>query len=550
MFKALYRKYRPTTFNDVVGQHHAVTVLQKAIEKNKIAHAYIFYGPRGTGKTSIAKIFASEVNNQEYKNDSVDIIEIDAASNNGVDEIREIKEAIKFAPTESKYKVYIIDEVHMLTTSAFNALLKTLEEPPSHIIFILATTEIHKVPATILSRCQKFEFKNLKNDQLESRLKFIADKEKIEITDEAIKKIAILAKGGLRDAIGLLDQASNYGISKITLNDILDITSSLSDENIIEFYKLILEQNANAALIKYNEFINTGKDSKIILSNLISLSRDLIILKNMDSKDFCEFNVSIIEDNIKNVSSEQIYRNIEILSQIEQNIRYSQEQISYMQIGIIKMCSDIENNSESTKIANYTIDNSILKKLENKIALLEEKLTNIADNSKDNNYYNSEHEDISLSKDATLIIPQKNEILTVLNEENEKFTKYINNVYDFILNSVIKVNDSAYSIFSDTNIIASSKYAGVLLFNTAENLTKAKANPKYKAYIENYISKKIDVEYKIYYLQRSQYKQILKNMDKENNTYENFEKNSKEKKISKIESLFSDIIVESADIVE
>jgi len=166
MFQALYRKYRPQTFNDIVGQNHIVSVLKNAIDKDQISHAYLFYGSRGTGKTSIAKIFANEVNGNEiYQKENVDIIEIDAASNNGVDEVRDIKEAIKFLPTEGKYKVYIIDEVHMLTTAAFNALLKTLEEPPAHVIFILATTEIHKIPATILSRCQRFEFKNLSQEQ-------------------------------------------------------------------------------------------------------------------------------------------------------------------------------------------------------------------------------------------------------------------------------------------------------------------------------------------------------------------------------------------------
>ena len=248
MFQALYRKYRPQTFNDIVGQNHIVSVLKNAIDKDQISHAYLFYGSRGTGKTSIAKIFANEVNNNEvYQKENVDIIEIDAASNNSVDEVRDIKEAIKFLPTEGKYKVYIIDEVHMLTTAAFNALLKTLEEPPAHVIFILATTEIHKIPATILSRCQRFEFKNLSQEQLIDRLKYIAKEENLVIEEAAIEKIATLAKGGLRDAISILDQVSNYS-EEITLNHILEVTSSISEDDILEFYRDLLKRDVAKSL--------------------------------------------------------------------------------------------------------------------------------------------------------------------------------------------------------------------------------------------------------------------------------------------------------------
>jgi len=296
MFQALYRKYRPQTFADIVGQNHIVSVLKNAIDKDQISHAYLFYGSRGTGKTSIAKIFANEVNkNEEYQKENVDIIEIDAASNNGVDEVRDIKEAIKFLPTEGKYKVYIIDEVHMLTTAAFNALLKTLEEPPAHVIFILATTEIHKIPATILSRCQRFEFKNLSQEQLIDRLKYISEKESLVIEDAAIEKIATLAKGGLRDAISILDQVSNYS-EEITLNHILEVTSSISEDDILVFYRNLLQGDVTKSLLTYNNFVSQAKDTKLLLNDLINVTRDVVVYKNLKDTKHTAYN---IEKNVR-----------------------------------------------------------------------------------------------------------------------------------------------------------------------------------------------------------------------------------------------------------
>lgn len=288
--QALYRKYRPKTFSEVVGQKISIKILENSIKKNIFSHAYIFFGPRGTGKTSVAKIFAKAVNCQKeedkpcgecegclsvVRNEAVDIIEIDAASNNGIDDIREIKNKINLVPAMLKYKVYIIDEVHMLTTGAFNGLLKTLEEPPSHAIFILATTELNKVPQTILSRCQLIEFKKISNRDMNQRIREIAEKEKIAIDEKAVKEISRTANGGLRDALSTLDKASAYSQDEmIDLEDIKEISGNVLDDDLDKLYKYIIEQNSKKTFELINKYYEDGKDLIIVAESLIYKMRD------------------------------------------------------------------------------------------------------------------------------------------------------------------------------------------------------------------------------------------------------------------------------------
>ena len=565
MFQALYRKYRPQTFKDIVGQNHIVSVLKNAIEKNQISHAYLFYGPRGTGKTSIAKIFANEVNkNEVYQKENVDIIEIDAASNNGVDEVRDIKEAIKFLPSEGKYKVYIIDEVHMLTTAAFNALLKTLEEPPAHVIFILATTEIHKIPATILSRCQRFEFKNLSVEQLEDRLKYISENERLDIEEDAIKKIATLAKGGLRDAISILDQVSNYS-EKITLENILEVTSSISEDSILEFYKYLLQGDVTKSLLMYNNFVAQAKDTKLLLNDLINITRDIVVYKNLNNTNYTNYNVKIIEDVVKDVPFDYFYKIIEYLSQTEQYIRFSTEYMSYMQICIVKICSkanysntkvDVVSNDGSNIVANTQI-----QELESRIILLEKKLLEIKNQKVD---LNNKIDNSSTTKDSYLsnnveikevIIKDKSKIVELINSSNDNFTNYASNVFGRIINDSFSTdNNEMYAmgeIFKSCKLVASSKIAGLLVFNEAESMIKMAPNSKYKKYLEELFRRYIGVDYAIYTLQDNQYNTLLdeiKNISPKKDSLVEIKEEQEEKEDSKnnskIEQLFSDIIVE------
>lgn len=364
-YQALYRSYRPQDFKSVAGQRHVVTTLQNAIKLNKVAHAYLFSGPRGTGKTSMSKIMAKALNCVHgpttepcneceickgiTKGTISDIVEIDAASNNGVDEIRDLRDKVKYLPSECRYKVYIIDEVHMLSQGAFNALLKTLEEPPSHVIFILATTEPHKIPATILSRCQRFDFQSLDKADIVERLQYVLNAENIKATPEAVDLIAESSEGGMRDALSLLDQSISYSTDDvISEDDVLAVSGNISSQIILHMLKEALESNSAEVLKSLGEIISDGKEIPRIINDVIIFLRDALLAKIGSSNSLkSAYKTEEYQVFLAKISNEIIYKWLDILNDTLNNIKFTTQKRAYLELGLLKMADGHLNDYAS-----------------------------------------------------------------------------------------------------------------------------------------------------------------------------------------------------------
>ena len=381
-YTALYRKFRPLTFSEMVGQEHITTTLKKQIVAGRVGHAYLFNGGRGTGKTSAAKILARAVNCLNPKDGEpcneceickailsgslTDVIEMDAASNNSVEDIRSIREEVNFLPTRAKYRVYIIDEVHMLSTGAFNALLKTLEEPPAHVKFILATTEPQKLPATILSRCQRFDFKRISNEDVIKRLKIICNKSNIDITEDALKIIAVLSEGAMRDAISILERCTGENSGEINDNQVRELVGIPKTSQINLIAKGIIEQNTNIVIEETDKIINEGKDIDNLLWELIKYIKDILVYKSSNNIDI--YNDQEKEKMLslaKMVSKEKLLKLIYELSELANSIKWSSQKTIMFQAGMIKACMNIEFKSEELESRNNTIDKA-QQNMENK----------------------------------------------------------------------------------------------------------------------------------------------------------------------------------------
>lgn len=392
-YQALYRVWRPQTFIDVVGQEHVTKTLQNALLQQKISHAYLFSGPRGTGKTSAAKIFAKAVNCENspanepcnvcpaclgITDGSIpDVIEIDAASNNGVEEIRDIRDKVKFAPSSVKYKVYIVDEVHMLSIGAFNALLKTLEEPPRHVIFILATTEPHKIPLTIISRCQRFDFKRISAHSIVNRMKTIVDETGVRYEEKALQVVARAAEGGMRDALSLLDQAISFSRDEVTVEDALTVTGSVSQGLLNQLATAIKERDAAKALEALEELLFLGKDPSRFIEDFILYYRDMLLFKAAPNLEE-SFERVLLDEEFKQlaeaVNQEDIYQIIETLNKSQQEMRWTNHPRIFLEVAVVKLCQ--MKVKDSVKQMNSTEIDSLLSK----ISSLEEQLSDLRKN--------------------------------------------------------------------------------------------------------------------------------------------------------------------------
>lgn len=396
-YTALYREWRPKTFNDVVGQEHITTTLKNQILNHRIAHAYLFCGTRGTGKTSTAKVFAKALNclnlqDGEPCNEcemcrkineglAIDVTELDAASNNGVDKIRDIIDDVKYPPQEAKYKVYIMDEVHMLSAGAVNAFLKTLEEPPNNVIFILATTDPQKLPITILSRCQRFDFKRINNNEITARLRKIVDDQNVLADERSLNLIARVSDGAMRDSLSILDQAISMGNGNVDYNTVVSMLGLVTNEHLFNLTNAVIQRSVEKSIGIIEDVIYSSKDIYLFIKDLITHYRNLLMAKVTNNPeevlDMSEENIALIKEQSARLRAEEIMRCIRILQEAENNAKLSKQARLYCELAIIKMCKIEYDTSSEVMLTRLNKLEENLKNGSIKVATVESQNNNI-----------------------------------------------------------------------------------------------------------------------------------------------------------------------------
>ena len=518
-YTALYRKYRPSNFASVVGQEVVVDILKNSILNNKVSHAYLFTGPRGTGKTSIAKILAHAVNCLNFNGDicgecevcknleinDSDIIEIDAASNNGVDEIRTLRDNVKLLPSFCKYKIYIIDEVHMLSTGAFNALLKTLEEPPSHVIFILATTEPNKIPLTILSRCQRFDFNKISNEKLVSRLLYIATQEGKNVYKSILEYIAEISDGGLRDAINLLDQVISLPQESVTLEEIDRLSGRISQNTLFELLSAISTGNYVSILNISDIIYGEGKNYKDIADGMLAIVRDLSINFEVDSyfnKDYSSKLATI------NIPFDKLISITSLLNELIKELKNSNDPKMLFDIYMVNICNSLSSKG-NLSVKKEDINNSQTVELKNKEVI---NISNIKENKEKLNINKDSDEDtinektVNTSNDTINGDLKSIRINNVLAEADKSILNNIVKSYDKIGDYVSnKVYNTLSILLLDGHVVvASTKYL-LFAFESEEDVTLFDNNYKQ---IELFIKEVFEETYKVAAVTKKEWQRI------------------------------------------
>ena len=507
MHKALYRSYRPKVFKDVVGQEHIIRTLKNQIQNNNVGHAYLFCGTRGTGKTSTAKIFARALNCQNSINEepcnecesckdvlnenTMDVIEIDAASNNSVDDIREIRENVKYTPAKCRYKVYIIDEVHMLSQGAFNALLKTLEEPPSYVIFILATTEPHKIPATILSRCQRFDFKRVTVKDMTTRMKEICDDIDVEVDERALNLIARNSQGALRDALSILDQCISFSDNNIDYTDVVDLLGTVNIEQLFGMAEYIIKEDTKKCIEILNEFVIWGKDIKNLIDDLVDHFRNLMVCKV--SNDLDEI-ISLPEEIIEKLKTQadlieinDIIRIINILSSAQDTMKISSNPRVLAEISIMKLSQPMFDDSKE----------SLLKRISNLEEIIKSGKINV-------NSINKE----GFQEDSKESVNEKEEVF--YEEVKSEDVELIEKSWENILMKIKKdKNMPVYAILREAKEFNVSENNLYIVFEDNFAFAKSRlSDEKTKSYIEDMIRDVLNRSFSVKIILKSESKNI------------------------------------------